>query len=281
MHAAKQKLGHPAFLLSVLLLLLNDWLLKPVFHNDLTGKLSDFAGLFAFPFFLSALFPAKKKMIHIITALLFVWWKSDGSQPFIDALNACSIPVGRVADYTDNIALVSIACSVLVLQTNTVYRLNKIAFNSILIISSFAFTADQMATEQYAFNKEYTFDCSGKKLIAAFNTLQLNYAKRFKSSLNFDAEKNIFYFRNTKDTAAYLLDHTKVKEGDTLTYRTKFFKMIFTGNHQQSKLRLINATLYSSPPPLPWFPSSKKATKAFERQVIKKLRKYTRERCIT
>lgn len=278
MHAAKQKLGHPVFLLALLLLLLNDWLLKPAFHNDLTGKLSDFAGLFAFPFFLSAFFPARKRVIHIAVALLFVWWKSEWSQPFINALNNCYIPLGRVVDYTDNIALISIACSALVLQNNRTYRLNKIAFNSILIISSFAFAADQMATEQYALNKEYTFNCSGKKLIAAFNALQLNYAKRFKSHLNFDAEKNIFYYGNTKDTIAYLLDHTKVKDGDTLTYRTKFFKMIFTGNRQQSKLRLINATRYSTPPPLPWFPSSKKATKAFERQVIKKLRRYTREK---
>ncbi|SDD17237.1 hypothetical protein [Niabella drilacis] len=278
MHTAKQQLGHPVFLLSVLLLLLNDWFLKPVFHNELTGKLSDFAGLFAFPFFLSVLLPAQKKTVHILTALLFVWWKSDWSQPFIDALNNCYIPVGRVVDYTDYIALISIAGSAFVLQNRRAYRLNKIAFNSILIISSFAFAADQMATEQYALNKEYTFDCSGKQLIAAFNTLQLHYAKRFKSSLSFDAEKNIFYFRDTKDTVAYLLDHTKVKDGDTLTYQTKFFKMIFTGNQQQSKLRLINVTLYSSPPPLPWYPSSKKAIKAFERKVVRKLRKYTRNK---
>ncbi len=65
MNAAKRNLGHPVFLLSVLLLLLNDWLLKPLFHNDLTGKLSDLAGLFAFPFFLSAFFPAHKRTIQL------------------------------------------------------------------------------------------------------------------------------------------------------------------------------------------------------------------------
>lgn len=277
MSTAKQKLGHPVFLLSVLLLLLNDWLLKPALHNALTGKLSDFAGLFAFPFFLSAFFPAYKKTIHIATALLFVWWKSEWSQPFIHMLHIYHLPVHRVVDGTDNIALVSIPASFLIFQYRTVYPLKKRAFSGILIISLFALTADQMAFRQYSFNKVYTFDCSGKQLIAAFNTLQLNYVKRFKNSLNFDAGKNIFYFKDTKDTVAYLLDHTKVKDGDTLVYRTRFFKMIFTGNQQQSQLRLISAVIHSPPPPLPWVPSSKKALDIFERQVIKKLKQYTRK----
>lgn len=45
----------PGFLLCLCLLLLNDFILKSEFHNALTGKLSDFAGLFIFPLFFSAL----------------------------------------------------------------------------------------------------------------------------------------------------------------------------------------------------------------------------------
>ena len=40
----------PAFLAALGLLVLNDGLLKPLFHNALTGKLSDFAGVFAFAY---------------------------------------------------------------------------------------------------------------------------------------------------------------------------------------------------------------------------------------
>lgn len=41
-------LASPGFLISLSLLLCNDFVLKPTFSNQFTGKLSDFAGLFAF-----------------------------------------------------------------------------------------------------------------------------------------------------------------------------------------------------------------------------------------
>lgn len=50
-----KKLGNPVFLIALFILILNDWVLKHTFNNTLTGKLSDFAGLFAFAFFLGIL----------------------------------------------------------------------------------------------------------------------------------------------------------------------------------------------------------------------------------
>jgi hypothetical protein len=68
---AKHKLGSPVFITAVLLLIANDWYFKQTFHNGLTGKLSDFAGLFAFPFLLSALFPRKIKLVYFVTLYAF------------------------------------------------------------------------------------------------------------------------------------------------------------------------------------------------------------------
>jgi len=48
-------LGHPVTLVSIGLLLLNDHVLKALAPSPLTGKLSDLAGLFFFPFLLAAL----------------------------------------------------------------------------------------------------------------------------------------------------------------------------------------------------------------------------------
>jgi hypothetical protein len=45
---------HPVALLAVLVLLVNDWVLKPRLHDWLTGKLSDVAGLVFAPVVLSA-----------------------------------------------------------------------------------------------------------------------------------------------------------------------------------------------------------------------------------
>ncbi|MBQ0740775.1 hypothetical protein J9332_41515, partial [Aquimarina celericrescens] len=61
-----QNIGNPIFLISLGGLILNDWFLKAFFHNTITGKLSDFAGLIAFPFFLSLFFIEQKKTIHIL-----------------------------------------------------------------------------------------------------------------------------------------------------------------------------------------------------------------------
>ena len=51
----KSYLLHPLCLASLALLLLNDHFLKATFHNALTGKLSDIAGLIFFPLVLFAL----------------------------------------------------------------------------------------------------------------------------------------------------------------------------------------------------------------------------------
>jgi hypothetical protein len=45
---------HPVALLAVVVLVVNDWVLKPRFHGAITGKLSDVAGLVFAPVLLSA-----------------------------------------------------------------------------------------------------------------------------------------------------------------------------------------------------------------------------------
>ncbi len=100
------------FLLGLSLLLFNDFYLKAQFHNAVTGKLSDFAGLFIFPLFFVALCPRLSRFIYIATALFFVFWKSALSQPLIDAWNAIAFfLLWRVVDYTDLSALLALPLS--------------------------------------------------------------------------------------------------------------------------------------------------------------------------
>src|SRR5215510_6171141 len=96
----------PAYLVILSLLLVNDFLLKQILHNWMTGKLSDFCGLFAFPLFVFVFFPRYKRAIFSLTALFFCFWKSGQSQPLIDAWNAVSVlPLNRAVDLSDAIAL--------------------------------------------------------------------------------------------------------------------------------------------------------------------------------
>src|SRR6187402_3574682 len=79
------------FIIGLVILLLNDFVLKGLYGNWLTGKLSDFAGLFIFPLFFAALLPGHKNKIFWLTGLLFIFWKSSLSQVLIDAWNSIGI----------------------------------------------------------------------------------------------------------------------------------------------------------------------------------------------
>lgn len=98
-------LAKPLFIFTLGLLLLNDFYLKYEFSNFFTGKLSDFAGLFIFPYFFSVFGLKWRKFIYYATALLFIFWKSSFSQEFINWLHQTGIRFDRIVDYTDLAAL--------------------------------------------------------------------------------------------------------------------------------------------------------------------------------
>lgn len=99
------------FISGLLLLLVNDFYLKETFHNQLTGKLSDIAGLFIFPIFFSHIFRAKKA-VYVLTIVLFVIWKSDLATPIIIYWNNLNLyQIERTIDMTDLYALLVIPIS--------------------------------------------------------------------------------------------------------------------------------------------------------------------------
>ena len=109
-------LAHPLPLASIALLLVNDHVLKRACPSWLTGKLSDFAGLFFFPILLVAiaeLGPAARRRRSLVaaiacvaTAIVFAAIKA------VPACNALANRVGTfVLDPTDLVALVSVAAA--------------------------------------------------------------------------------------------------------------------------------------------------------------------------
>lgn len=99
-------LTSPAFVAAVMTLLVNDFVMKHLFPGVVTGKLSDFAGIFAFAVFWSAWLPAHRLAVHVATGAGFAIWKSPLVQPLIDGWNSFApIHIGRVVDASDLIAL--------------------------------------------------------------------------------------------------------------------------------------------------------------------------------
>ncbi len=161
----------PGFVIALFALLVNDFILKTHYHNWLTGKLSDVAGLFLFPLFWFAIFPKFRKAIYVFTALFFVLWKSSYSQALIDTWNALPIlPLSRVVDVTDLVALIVLPLSyVYSIREKRTFKL-QFAPHLMAAISIFAFTATSYRTN-VDFDNKYYFVESRSELTRKLNLL--------------------------------------------------------------------------------------------------------------
>lgn len=150
------------FLLGLLTLVLNDFYLKYSFSNFLTGKLSDFAGLFIFPYFISIFFEKNANKIYFLTAVVFTLWKFEISQPFIDWISSfTNLAFYRTVDISDLISLSVLPFSYLYFKRKLIKKENtNIFFNSAIgILCMFIFVADsnprQSTNLKIQSNKEY------------------------------------------------------------------------------------------------------------------------------
>ncbi len=177
------------FIFGLFILLLNDFILKELYGNWITGKLSDFAGLFIFPLFWSALMPKMKTKIFWMTGITFIFWKSHYSQSLIDDWNSLNLmTISRVVDYSDLIALTILP--VAFRFENLKGRALTVKLSPIipLLLSVFAFLATSRP-KQECFN-EY----DGKYNIAHYSRDSLiNDLKQSGLSVNFTKYNNTRY----------------------------------------------------------------------------------------
>lgn len=277
--SATNKAGHPIFIICVLTLILNDWCFKTTFHNSITGKLSDFAGLFAFPFLLSTLFPSRTLKIHICTGLLFIVWKSKFSQPIIDIINEFRLPVSRTVDITDNIALLSILLSYLTLKVPFVLNLKPLFQKTLIVVSCLSFMATTLPPHEYRkfvkIDKVYDFSFSKRELVSRLNMVQIKEVReinKLSGEVDFDSKTNVFHYQERTDTLAVLLDYQKINDQDTIEFKTSFAEILITGNETDSKLKLL--TVYKFVPKFSDKDYRDKAINQFEKRIIKKIKNY-------
>jgi hypothetical protein len=111
--------------LSVALLILNDHIFKEAYPSWLTGKLSDFSGIFLIILFLRSVGPDHARKITTAVIVLFAFWKSTYSQPLINSINMYSdIKIGRVVDLTDLMALTIIPIAHHVFENSQKFNIN-------------------------------------------------------------------------------------------------------------------------------------------------------------
>lgn len=149
-------LSSAGFIAGLVLLLVNDLVLKQAYPGGVPGKLSDFAGLFVFPMFWAAFRPRWSREIYAATALAFVWWKSPWSQRAIDGWNALALwDVGRVVDWTDLAALAVLPLSFFYLahlaqRAPSDQRTMRLRIMPVVVtLSAFAFAATSYGGKSY------------------------------------------------------------------------------------------------------------------------------------
>jgi hypothetical protein len=141
----------PIYLAAMAGLLLNDHVLKAAAPGLITGKLSDFCGLFALAVFLSVLCPRLTYAWHVGLAVAFVLWKSPAADVVIQAWNA-TMPyrIARVVDYWDLTALSVLPLSVLYLRRDWPALVPRTTWKvTVALVSLFAFAATSSVPREY------------------------------------------------------------------------------------------------------------------------------------
>jgi hypothetical protein len=148
-------------------LVVNDHVLKPLYHNWVTGKLSDFAGLAAFGLFWCIMFPAARRVILVATAVVFAYWKSPAADSLVTLLNdALPFSVGRAPDITDLVAITALL-PVAYLTRGEQFRFGpRRRLDWVVVpVAFFAFVATEETLPTEAnFREEYSFSVAADSL---------------------------------------------------------------------------------------------------------------------
>jgi len=216
--------------------LTNDLWLKYSFPSFFTGKLSDFAGLFIFPYFLSVFIP-KPKIIYYLTALLFTFWKLEYSQIVIDYFaRLTNLGFHRTVDITDLITLTVLPFSFryFKLKSKTAKH-NRLAFSTLVcFISIFSFYSTSQPRQ--------TFNANIK--VDKIFILPINKENLFKK-LWFGYNYSDSLSRNLTDSLFYLYFDIP----DYWAKATAIAKIKSLGN-DSTTIQLVNITKYHIKGPL-------------------------------
>lgn len=241
----KDLIINPYFILGLSALLLNDFYLKYEYGNFITGKLSDFAGLFIFPLFVASITPRWRKSISFITGIGFIIWKLPLFTPVVDLINQIPfISIHRVIDYSDYMALLVLPWSHYLINNYKyspiikIERIRSLSRFALLGISFFAFCATsipyrEMPQGTIFIGDSYTIKLPKDSVITAIQKLGYNcdYYERDSS----DYRRTAYY---QTDNMVRLYNKSIVI--DTLASVKYELQEVNPG---KTKLTIINVTL--------------------------------------
>ncbi len=265
--------------IGILCLLLNDRLWKYEYGNLLTGKLSDFIGLFTLPLFLSILFPKVKSKISLVVGVLFIIWKSPLSSPFIELWNSFQIiEFSRVIDKTDYIALLMIPLvhtliikyQLIRVRAFIIESIPKVILFPILFLSTIIFCSTSVSEPAYPKGDILIDEAYQLK-----NKTELQILNYFEKQNLRIKEDSIVYLRNnrTRFHKYYQIEQfVAITQNGLDTVNNLNFRIY--ENIDQSTLSIINLTVQSNWDLQNWETlkwKSKHYKELIEKQIIVKI----------
>lgn len=247
------KILHPIFIFSLILLLLNDFYFKAFYSNELTGKLSDLTGLFVFAVFFSQVIPKSKKWISLITGLLFIVWKTPIVTPLIDLFNQYALyKIQRVVDYSDYMALLVLPLTHRFVNREFNFKLNlnisflRVSQYFILGFSVFAICATSIPPKKHIpkgtvyIGKKYSISKSKEDVLQAIRSL--GYSTDYQTSEIPKGKWMYPYYQS--DTIILKYDHYPFAD-TIINVKYRFYS---SAKKSKTTLEIINVTLNTDEP---------------------------------
>ena len=215
----------PGFLLGLAILAGNDFLWKAHYHNWLTGKLSDFAGLWSITLLTFAIVKIRPRWVILFWAISFLFWKSLYSQPLIDSWNQTGLPtIGRVVDLTDLTAIFILPIAFIyarkrqrLASLKLAWILRRAAILSTLSLSLFLFTATQFVGDHVCCDGNYEFKMSKAKFLDQLSKTtahDISYSEKMSDK---NGEWYSFYLQgNYCEKGVHV--NIQLREQDSMTY---------------------------------------------------------------
>jgi len=231
-------LTSPVFISSLLLLIANDYLLKPAYPNWLTGKLSDFAGVVVLAYLLAYLVPKLGGWATLVSGAVFVWWKLPFSGPLITWGRATlNLPLHRVIDYTDLLALAVLPFTWLLIrrlmaqpriQKWPAWSCNLLLFTGVLVCMATTMSPKQRAGYDgvVLIDKIYSLNVSKITALSRLNALGYNAEH---------APYNAY-----ADSSEYIIRNIVLNQTDTL--KSIRFSLRERGKKSKLTIRTVQAS---------------------------------------
>jgi hypothetical protein len=157
------------------MLLLNDLYLKAAYRNWITGKLSDFSGVFMVSMLVFAFLVNFRWVVGLLIACLFALWKSPLAEPAIKFIQSQGVfHFGRVVDYSDLVAIVMIPLAVAITNNSRYTRITASTFRRaltvpVVVLALFAVmgTSYLIMDQRYSIRKADEFPCPDPEEVMA------------------------------------------------------------------------------------------------------------------